>query len=137
MRLPRIIGIFGAAFGLLYGTAFGVGFPLSAGAPFDLDAVGRIGIRIAGALLVLLSYPVWKGTDWGRRLLVWVSLAMGTSLVLANWNVWRALSGVNQIKVFCVILASVLPMLFLATILRHPAVVGTFRGSNGTKRESS
>jgi len=134
-RLPAIIAIYTAVEGFSHGGMFFVGYTWWNNVgyllpPRTVNAIGFVCVWVASAAFLGLSYFVFRGRDWARRLLIWSSLLMGVAMCMSYWGTWRDQHGYRITSIVLELSNAVafasMPF-FFAALLSHPAVAQTFR----------
>jgi hypothetical protein len=134
MTWPKVIGIAVGAFGLgatLFAIAswlsFGFTWPAKSLQSYN-DLVGLVG----SMFFLALSYPLYRGRNWARRLLLVVCVCVSLSCVVfaARKIATESHSRLPLLKTIGVAIAFLTPPLFLLCVLLHQDVTASFGASS-------
>ena len=132
VRLPTIIAIYAVAEGVTHGVASFAAYPwwdsiLSLLLPRTMNELGYAVMCLTSVVFVAVSYFVFRGRDWARRVLMWTSVAMGLAMVMGHWGHWYHSSSTFDWRWLSTFLAFLSSPFFLAAALNHSTVAATFQ----------
>lgn len=128
MRVPTFIAIYAVIVGaskVATHAIYLLWFELAVTAQHKIAAAGG---WLAGALYLGLSYFVLVRRDWARSCLSWSAILMAFSFCVGWWGYWSRISSHTwvQVQIIADLFSELAAPLFLADLLRLPAVRTSF-----------
>ena len=82
------------------------------------------------------AYFVFAGHHWARRTLAASAIVIAVATALQYWDMWPHVVGWQRAALTSGMVIRVVPLLFFAALLCHPAVAGTFGRRVAPPRET-
>ena len=140
MAWPRIIALCVGAVGFaaaLLGSTNGLLLSFLRGGGHDLRQYLALTVTLAGLSALCLSYALYRGRDWARRVVLWVALIVtACAVAYCGFHTYQDLSlgdsplaWTNSLGLSLIIIT---PFVFLICVLLQRDVVRAFSGRSST-----
>jgi hypothetical protein len=130
VRLPALIA---AVIGVVAVTYAAAAFPqlmpssgIECPGPSPVRSVSDVLLHAVCVVWLAIVYFVFVGHHWARRVLAASAIVIAVATALQYWDMWPHVVAWQRATLTSGMVIRVVPLLFLAALLCHPAVAATF-----------